>query len=117
MASDDEGGFGGGDAGSDLASAFHDEVRHGAVHAHGEAVVEDFSVPESGWAVEFQLARDDFLGEVALADEVRDDIDLGGVDHVDGLPHGGFFLPEANVDFGEEIAAAYFLGVIKVRGG
>lgn len=57
------------------------------------------------------------MGEVALADEVWDDVDLWGIDHEEGFAHGGLFFPEADVDFGKEVPPADFCGVIEVGCG
>ena len=47
-----------------------------------------------------------------------DDVNFIGIDHVEGFTHGGFFFPEAAVNFGEEFAFSDFRGVIEVgRGG
>lgn len=76
VADDDEGGLGGIDPGGDLFGAAQDEARHGRVDAHGSAIMESFSTDACGRAAEFEFARDDGLGEMALTDEVRHDIDL-----------------------------------------
>ncbi len=73
---------------------------------------------------EAQFAREDFAGEVAFADEVRDDVDEVALDGVEDLTHGGLFFPEGADDFCKEAAAANFIRVlmrgragVRVHGG
>jgi len=82
-----------------------------------EAVMERFSIAMSGVASELELARDDVLGEVTFADEVRNDIDFWGIDHEKRLAHGWLLFPETDVHFGKEIALTDFGSVLEVGGG
>lgn len=84
--------------------------------AHGIAVVNGLSVDAGGGAGELEFARDDFLGEISLADEVGNDVNFLGVDHVKSFPHRGLFLPKAAMDFAKNVALADFAGVVKVGG-
>lgn len=87
------------------------------MNSDGVAVVNGLSVNPGGGAGEFELAGDDLLGEVALADEVRDDVDFVRVDHVESLAHGRFFFPKAAMNLGEEASFSDFVGVVEVRSG
>ena len=99
VADDDETAVGERDAFGDFGGAFEEEPRHGRVDADGVGVVGDGVAEVGGAAGEAEFARDDVLGEVALADEIGDDVDFRGIDHAEDLAHGGFFLPEGAVDF------------------
>jgi len=84
---------------------------------HGQTIVEIFPPDHGGWAGELKLARDHVLGEIALADEVRDDVNVIGIDQVESLSKGGLLFPKAAVDFAEKIAAADLIGMVEIRGG
>ena len=68
-------------------------------------------------AAEAKLAGDDFLGEVAFADEQRDHEHPRGEDAAQGLPKVGFLLPEGLAHLREEAAPAQFVGVQPCRRG
>ena len=104
QADDEEGRLGGGDPWCDVRGPACDQTGHGRMNADGIRVVEGLAVDVGDAALQLELARDDILGEVALRDEVRDDVNFLRLDHVEGLTHGGLFLPEAAVDLGEGAA-------------
>ena len=84
------------------------------MNSNGIAVVNAFAVNPGGGPGEFEFAGDDFLGEIAFADEVGNDIDFLGVDQVESFAHGRFFLPEAAVDFTKNLPISDFAGVVEV---
>jgi hypothetical protein len=62
-------------------------------------------------AVETKLTGNDFLGEIAFADEIGDDVDVGALNHVKDLAEAGFLLPEGANYLTEEAAALDFIGM------
>ena len=115
VAGDDEGGLCGIGLGSDLSGTAQDQFGHGRVGAHGLAVMKDFAADEGGWAGELEFPWDDVLGEIALADEIRHDVDLCGIDHIEGLAHRRFFFPETAMHFRKQATAADFIGMLEIR--
>ena len=109
---------GGIDAGGDFLGAAQDQAGHRRMDADRQAIMQGFAADDGGRAGELEFARDDVLGEIAFADEIRHDVDLVGIDHVERLAHRGFLFPEAAMHLGEQAAAADFIGVVEVgRGG
>lgn len=117
VASDDERGLGWLHARCDLFGATQEELGHGRMNPNRRAVMKRFAANDGGRAIKSKLARDHILREIAFADEVRHYIDLIGIDHVEGLAQGGFFFPKAAMHFGENSAAADFVGMIEVGRG
>lgn len=111
---DDESNLVARNVGGDVGGALEEELRHGRVDADGRAVVVGFAVDYGGGAGEIELAGDDVLGEIALGDEIGDDVDFVGIEEVGSFAEGGLFFPEAAVDFLEEILAADGVGVIEI---
>ena len=67
-------------------------------------------------AIEAEFAGDDGIGEITFADEIGDEVDFIGADHVEDLAVAGFFFPEGGVDFGEDLAIDEGGGVIESGG-
>jgi hypothetical protein len=101
----------------DFAGAAQDEAGHRRVDAHRQAVMQGFSAHHRGRTAQFEFAGNYILGEIALADEIRDDVNLVGIDHVERLTHRGFLFPETTMHFGKQSAAADFIGVIEIGCG
>jgi hypothetical protein len=95
-----------------------EQFGHAGVVADGFAVFEGaggkaVAGGEAGdGAGEAELAGDDFLGEIAFADEIGDDVEVRALDHIEDLAVAGFLLPEGANDLGEEVTAADFGGVL-----
>jgi hypothetical protein len=73
-----------------------------------------FPADLSGRAIKLHLPWDYLLGEVALADEVRDDVNFVRIDHVKRLSHRGFFFPETTMNLAKQPPPADFVGVVEI---
>lgn len=85
--------------------------------AHGRTVVIRFSSYSARRSGEFKFAWDDILGEIALADEVRHDVNFLTIGEITRLAKRWLFFPENAVDFGKEAALADLIGMLEVRHG
>ena len=95
-----------------LARLAQERVGHRGMKADRRAVADLPVANVRDRAVEAEFARDDLLGEVAGADEIRDDVNLRGARLPQRLAKIGFFLPETDVDLGEDAAPPQFLRML-----
>ena len=116
VADDEEANGCGIDVGGDLGGAVEEEVGHAGVVPHGLAIFEGEAIAMGDGAIEAEFAGDDGIGEITFADEIGDEVDFIGADHVEDLAVAGFFFPEGGVDFGEDLAIDEGGGVIESGG-
>ncbi len=116
VANDDETGLSARHAGSDLIGALQQQLFHVGVNADRVTVKDRLPVAPRHRAVQPQFARQHFLAEVTLADEVRDDVDDIALHHLEDLAHVRLLFPEAAGHLGEQAQAADGVRV-RVGGG
>lgn len=120
----EEGGLCRGDIRGGGGCAFEENLGDGGVAADGITVLQKLVWKVGDWPGEVEFTGDDGASEIAFADEVRHDVDILAVRHVEDLSETWFFFPESAVDFFENGALADCFGVgesggagVRVQGG
>jgi hypothetical protein len=88
--------------GSHLCGPTKEQFVDALVVADGFAVFHAFASELGDGAFQLQFPGNDGAGEVALTDEIGDDINIVSIDHVEDLAETGFFFPESAVDLSED---------------